>query len=91
MILDVNERWMAVDDGNAVVVIEAEFQRAGLEIAVPVRSPFTESKVPLANAGCRVTSVFHQAGDCLLTSVDHQSGLEEDRLTKVLPMRILTR
>ena len=30
VILDVNERWMAVDDGYAVVVIEAEFQRAGL-------------------------------------------------------------
>ena len=51
---------MTVNDWNSKVIVEPQFQRPGLEFTIPVRTAVAKSEVPLANAGCCVTRIFHE-------------------------------
>ena len=57
VVFNIDEGRMAIDDRNAEVVVEAEFERSWLEIAIPVGYPFTEAQMPLPDTSCSACSV----------------------------------
>ena len=58
VILDIDEWRVTVHDRHAEVVVEAEFQRPRLQVAIPIGRLFSEPKVPFADAGGVVAAFF---------------------------------
>ena len=87
-VLDIDKRRMAVDHRYAEVVVKSQFQRTGLEFAVPVRLALPEAEVPFSDAGRGIARILHESSDRLLLRIDHQPGLQEDRHIEILPDRI---
>jgi hypothetical protein len=92
MILYPHERWMTVHDRDAEEMVEAQLQRAGLEIGVPIRAGLAaEAKMPLAEAHRRVALLPEDArhrGSCRVH--DQRAGIHH-RPPETAAERILAR
>ena len=73
MLCDINKWGVAVDQGNAIVIVETQLQGAGSEFLVPVRQPFSaKAQVPFSNTGGRVSMLFEQSWKRLLLCANQE-------------------
>lgn len=93
MVFDQDERWMAVDHGQAKEGIESQLQWPGFQFRVPIGwSLGPESEMPFANTRGRVTSLPSDIGDRGSLGVHHKRRAQEYWAPEILvASRVATR
>ena len=74
-ILDVDARHAVARGGNDEGVIEAHFERAGLDFAVPVRFAVAQAQVPLSHAPGGVARLLEHGRERRAARLDDQGGV----------------
>ena len=62
MVFDIDARDAIAGGGNQVAVVEADFERAGFDIGVPIEIARAETEVPFADDAAGVAGRFQSAG-----------------------------
>lgn len=88
MIFDPDKRGVTADGGKTEIVIEAEFEWAGFEVAVPVGYFIPQAEVPFTEAGGGVIFSFEEGGEGSFGWVDDETDVGKDGVPSIGAKRI---
>ena len=90
-VLHPDEGRVTVHDRHAKKGVEAEFERTGLQFAVPIGCRRSETEVPLAETRGAVAGALHHVRERGALGIDHEALFEKNRHVEPAPERILAR
>src|SRR3954454_18751209 len=90
MVLDEYARNTIGRSWNDERVIEANLQRTGFDVGVPIDIAATQAKVPLAHYAGLISGSLKHARDCKLIAADDQAGITGENGCSRLTPGVLT-